>query len=499
MRQAIRIERLAFWISAVAASLLHWIPHFPPQIDLAQHAAQMRFLVDWTDPDFALRSVLELHLFTPYLPAYALGALLGRLMPMVAAVNVIWSLGAFGTIAATVWLRRRLNGDARWDWLVIPGLFGPTFVWGLLTFQLAVPLGLLWLGGWIANIEAPSRRRGVLVALGLCLLFFCHALLTAWVLLTAGAMLLGYAMRDRLALRDVVARSIPLMVPLPLAVIWFLRSRDTAQAGEPVLWDLGLQRLAFFFSDWLGLPFGMVGLLLGAALLFSPFVGGVRLARFSVLHVPLIVTLVIVLAVPHTVFGTAVTSYRFYSLLGPSLVIAFAGAGRDDSPVRLARLVPPAVTLATLGTLALNLRAFDMEQRAFQRILALMEPGRRVLSAPQFTGSWALPFYPWYQHFPVWYQVEKGGLVEFSFSAYEYPAMVRFRREFAPIPMTFAQEPRLELVRDRLTKFDYVLVRSRPGENAPLPSWPVELIARDGLWWLYGTARSAGPDRAHAR
>jgi hypothetical protein len=148
--------------------------------------------------------------------------------------------------------------------------------------------------------------------------------------------------------------------------------------------------------------------------------------------------------------------------------------------------------LASLSWHAHRTLAFARENRDFEAILAVAEPGRRAaagaLIRKQESDAARNPFLAVYQ--PLWYQVEKRGLVEFNF-AWFHPQVVRYRSEAIPYK-GFAFEP-------RFTRFDWTLPQAKLWDyffvrldEPALPEWfidnpPCELVkvAESGLWQLW--------------
>ena len=63
---AIRSAEPRLFLAAVAACVLPvWLAHYPPLVDLPQHAAQVRTLVDLARPDYPFRELFRVNWFTP--------------------------------------------------------------------------------------------------------------------------------------------------------------------------------------------------------------------------------------------------------------------------------------------------------------------------------------------------------------------------------------------------------------------------------------------------
>jgi hypothetical protein len=481
-RASLETRAIGFWIVAVIAALVIWIPSYPPPVDLAQHAGQVRFLHDWFASDFTWGEPMELNWFTPYLVGYALGALFTTVMPAVAATKLVWSLATIGTVYTSVRLRRLVGGDPRWDWLILPGLFGMTFTWGFFSFFASVPIGLFALERWIRYLRAPDRR-GALVVSGLfALLFFAHILTTAWVMTVAGIMLLATWRGGPRGLPRVLLHGLPLLAPLVIGIAWWEYLKLWGGPGGRTVWRVGTERFVDFFPQWLGIDAAFtIGV--GLLLLAIPFVAGARFARDAIRLAPLAITLVIVMVVPYHLQGNAFTYNRFYTFLGPALVLAIA-APRAAGRFHFLRAMLPVLAVAWTLLFVVRMAMFRAESDDFVQIVDRMEPNRHVVSMVLQPGSEAAGLELSYLHFPVWYQVATGGFVEFSFSSLA-PTIVRFKNPYhSPIKRGFEFEPHPF----DMTSFDYILVRGG-SKDRPLSSPAIRLVAHEGTWWLYAPVR----------
>lgn len=484
------VSRSAFWLLACIATVVHWIPHFPPQIDLSQHAGQMRLLHDWFEDGFVYRDIMALNFFTPYLPAYVAGAVLTSVIPSVIAVKLLWTVGSFGTVFTAARLRLVLGGADEWDWLMLPGLFGIAFQWGFLTFIVALPIGLAIVELWVRHLRAPSHRKEVLIAAALFGLFFCHALVTAWVIAVCGLMAAGSVPRAAPTMWYLARRVSPLLTPLPVALIWIVRTRTDTQTHAATTWDWS-SRYLDFLPQWLGIGDRWLTLLVGSTIVGILIVSGAKLARDPVRCAPLVVTMLILLAGPNRLYGNALTYNRFFALLGPAIVCALTRTDLPRRPSNRLRIALPLIVTTWVGFFGVRMTRFALEQQDFVRLVQVMRPHERTLSVVQEPGSTALDNRYSYLHFTVWYQAERGGLVEPSFAAY-VPMIVRFRTaEDESVPFAFELKPEMAATR-RLGNFHYVIVRTVDSRAPVLGNYPLTLTANEGRWWLY-TRVSAGP------
>src|SRR5262245_17337319 len=144
--------------------------------DLAQHAGQVAVWRDLLSGTSKWQALLYVNYFTPYLLGYGLALALSFLMPVAAALKLALMLAYYLFVAACVMLRRRLDGDARLDWLFIPGFFGYAFVWGFYPFLIAVPIAVLFMVAAHRYAERPALASGALVLLAGLALFYAHGM-----------------------------------------------------------------------------------------------------------------------------------------------------------------------------------------------------------------------------------------------------------------------------------------------------------------------------------
>ena len=149
------------------------------------------------------------------------------------------------------------------------------------------------------------------------------------------------------------------------------------------------------------------------------------------------------------------------------------------------RVLMPGIAIGCILLASARMVAFDREQRAFLGVANVMLPNRHTLAVIEDASSIAMQHPQTYLHFGSWYQVVKGGLVEFSFAAF-LPTIVHFRASYAGIvPEIFALRPTTDFVRRHAHEFDYILVRTRSADSPPLQHVPAKMLAHEGQWWLF--------------
>jgi hypothetical protein len=166
-------------------------------------------------------------------------------------------------------------------------------------------------------------------------------------------------------------------------------------------------------------------------MLAAPLVLGARVNRQDpTVFMPLAVTVLVWAFVPAAVLNTWFLYQRFALFLLPFYAVIF----RPPQPARrgiVQMLWLPAVCWAFLALYSERLLVFAKESAAFDDVLAVTEPGHRALGLIFNPASAALDNVQAYWHFPVWYQAEKDGLVDFSAAGF-LPQVVRYRPDRVP-------------------------------------------------------------------
>jgi len=224
----------------------------------------------------------------------------------------------------------------------------------------------------------------------------------------------------------------------------------------------GLKHLLFFpigapKLDWLLAP-------LVPLLLLAPVLAGCGVNWRAASFVPIVVLLLWAVAVPESVGETWFIAYRFAIFLLPFFALLFL-APRRASALWLA----PALTWAFLVIHGERLVAFARESNSFEQVLAAAAPGFRAQTVVLDPASRAAQNPMAYVSFPLWYQADKAGLVDFNF-AYFPAQVVRFREGQAP-----AGEHR------------YYFVRRTASSPTPMPAdaGELRLLRSSGDWSLF--------------
>lgn len=484
------------WFIAAASlcALPVFIPYYPPLLDLPQHVAAIMVLDESYFGAYRFADLFEFIWYRPYWFGYASIWLLGKIFGLVLAAKIVIAVAAIATVLGFACLRREVNAPAVLDWYFLAIPFGFAYHWGFLSFLVCVPLAPFFLVHYHRYIKGELAAWPIV--LWVVVLFFGHLLMLAFLCLAASSM----ALRRPLTAGVLLKRIAPLTLSIPMGVAWIALTVQPHNMENPIVWNLGWQRLAGFFPDifslersWLMVPVALV-------LLAIPIALGVRLKWRLHQVMPVLFYVAFMMLVPTTVYDNFGTYERFQVFGLMFFVLLLADA--DLQPPRLLsdsdwllRAVPGVIGLTLLLRVAMQGYGFNQELQDFRYIMDRAEPRARAISLVGDRTSDFSPV-PVYVHFPLWYQAEKKGLVDFNF-AY-WPSMtVHYRNKARPAadvvmawyPTTFDwQRHGAENYRYFFVRGDATFVIGVLGQHAER----LDLVASRGLWHLF-ERRSAAP------
>jgi hypothetical protein len=422
------LERVAFWLTVLLAGATFWIAPRPPMADLPQHAGQIALWRDLLRGTSNWQSLVQVNYFTPYLTGSSLALLLSFLMPVAAALKLLLALSYYAFVAACVLLRRWMGSDRRLDWLFITGFFGLAYEYGIFPFLIALPIGMVFVALAHRHAERPSPALAAMLCFTGAALFFSHGLVFVFAAIIGVALLL---LRRRSG-GPLLASAIPYWVLGLLCLVYVLlglpdAGSTSAEQAIPVWPGLfsGLKHLIFFpigapSLDWLCAP--LVPLLLCAPLVLGCHVNWQNKPAF----VPIAVLLLWFALVPESFRETWFIGSRFAVFLLPFYALLFSAPGPARARTSWVRLGIPALCWVFLAIHVDRLTDFAREAQSFDDVLAATVPGHRALGLVLDITSPAAQNPMAYVSFPVWYQAEKSGFVDFNF-AYFPTQVVRYR------------------------------------------------------------------------
>lgn len=482
-----------FALACVLCTLPLWVGHYPPMVDIPQHAAQIAALKGMLQGGWPYADLFRIQYFTPYWLGYGLVLALSFLVSTLTALKLVLTV----SMAALPWSAarfcRKVGVSETWTWLLLLMPFGFAFHWGFLSFIVAMPLAFLFLSSALDLREKQDGRTWLKMVLWVHALFFAHILIAAFSCVVAALMLVspwrGFVVWVR--------RMAPMLTVLPVAMIWLaLTLSDSTQANEPVEWGLRLSmRLQYFLPRMIGAPDVLSVNLIGALVLALPFLAGARISNDPGRWLPFAFYILFVLLFPVNAMGNAFTASRFgvfgmplYLLcFTPTRIPAVDGAAQRRAAFPVGPLAA-GIAILLLGWHALRASTIDLQAKGYSEVVAHAVPGKRMLS---------MMFDPWtpassapnFMHFPGWYQAEKNGLTEFSFG-YFYAIPLQYRDPgSSAIAPGFGWNPGVfNWHLHHGERYDYFIIRSiedRSGWLIGLSNCTLRLASHSGPWWLY--------------
>ncbi len=456
---------------AVVASAPAWIVRYPPIQDLPFHLATMRVIHDFHDPSYGFDQDFVLTLGrTQYVFYYLLGSVFAYVLGVVKANILLLCFYLGGTPLAIRELLRALGKDERLALFSVPLLTNVMFMFGLLPFLLGIPL-LFWaLALSIRYFEHPTPPRGVALAIVVLALFYSH-------IFPFALFGIGFA----------------LMFPWTAPRRWLI-------AGAPTVPALLMVARWTLFTDAGKLTSGVLrpGPQDGVAPLNTAIPDAYKWltdvwhdTSDELLLVLLVALAILVTGLSQGDRDRSKPVARAYALLPLACMFFYFNLGEKHGYIWLiAQRFPilcmfaaipllrmPQGTRGWIGTalaagLALGATVntckhfitFQLEEVGdIDGAIAAMEPRKHVAALIYDRGSQVTNWVP-FLHFGSYYQVEKGGVVEFTYAGYlHWP--LDFKPGHYPPPGGPARErwewtPEQVPVRGELYPYyDYVLTR----------------------------------------
>lgn len=431
-------ERSAFYLFLTIVVLLVWIPEYLPMVDIPQHAGQVFLLKQLFFDESKWQEQLQVNLMTPYLIGYGTWFLISLAVPVKIALKFLITLCFLSFIASFSLLRREFSAPRILEWILVPVFFGYAFEWGMITFLLALPIGVFF---FLANIYWQRNggfSRGLYVLIIGVFLFFSHGLVFVFFVLCASIFLF---VKNKFNVRSTFTYVWPYALLAALTIFYILRpdplSGQYSYGGSGAIWGELINRIyGFFYLHWGIAPAGYVTYLVSALVFAFPFILGMKPSQDLSRYVFVFCASIAFFVLPHYIANTFYVYERFSVLLIPAYILCF-----DD--VKRTRFVGGSVNGVFLYGLWIalsaalmykplaNLLLFNKEVLNFRALMQAVPEGKRALSWIHDRGSRVVNVPSVYLHFPVWYQVERDGWVDFSFSWF-HPQVVRYRSDSLP-------------------------------------------------------------------
>ena len=459
-----------------------WIVRYPPMQDFPLHVATLRILHDLDNPHFGFASDFQLTLGrTQYIGFYLAGHLLAFVVGVPVAARLLICFYLAGTLLA---LRSLLLALGRDPWLflaAVPVLYNPLLALGLLPFLISIPVLLWGVAALLAEKRAPSFRTSAAVAaIGFSLVYLHVASLGLF--LVAALLLFPYRAGGGARAAAVVS-----LVPCAGALAWWLLFTNVGRSVFAVTthWGTGESRPPFSAAvadmyPWLANAFPdpsdeitfAITLCAVAAIAWSAHKGAVPL-RLQVPYYGILPLFCLALYLTGARSrGVIWPLAQRYMLPAALLAIPLLPLPTSERAGRWAKAALAACGALCVVNAAVHYVRFDRDDLGdFPAALEQMDARKHVAALifqPRASSSRFWPFL----HFGSYYQVEKGGVVDFTFAGYDqWP--VDFEKGRYPL-FDGPASPRWEWLPSEVVRsqplssyFDYALVRDRGDQPAP--------------------------------
>jgi hypothetical protein len=487
----IRPATVFYILVALGASVPAWIVRHPPLQDLPFHMATLRQIHNYRDPTYGFARDYFLNLgSTQYAFYYIVGDVFAYAVGVADASRLMMTLYLGGTVLTMRALLVAIGKDERLSLFVVPLLVNLMFLYGLLPFVCGIPLMFGALALAVTYLERPSLARGVSLAVVALALFFTHVMPYALFGFTF-IFLFPWSRPQRW-----LSTAWP-VVPSLLAVGWWIllspQGKKSSGALAATLTHVpyrdGLARFAQWSIDvfrdstdeWHFIALGLVAIAAIGLSQGDPDVA--KPSSRSMAAIPIACTIVY-FSTGEWLGDVWLVAQRFpvVELMG------FIPLLRMPRGLRGTCITGFAVVLAASSTLNVCQHFIQFERDEVGNIdgaIDAMEPGKRVVGLIFDRASTIVNDAP-FVHYVSYYQVHKGGIVQFSNSGALYWP-VRFRPGHYPPPGTrpyigWEWYPDQVSIQELFPYYDYVLSRG-PGFSPPPKTF--RLIWHDDPWFVY--------------
>ncbi len=484
------LSTVLYVVLAIVASAPAWIVRYPPLQDMPFHLATMRAVHDFHSSYYGFDRYFELTFGrTQYVCYYVIGSLLAYVVGVVNANIALMCVYLAGTPLAMRALLRALGKDERLSILVIPLLVNVMFSFGLLPFMFGIPIMFLALARAIEDLETPTRARGTVLAALCFALFYSHVF-------PFGLFGLGYAAMFPWKHPRRWARAIAPTLPTLAAMTWWFgfteagriargavngESKDAVQPLDQALGN-AYGWVTNVFRDTSDEAW-FIATIAVAFLAFGLAQGDRERARPEA---RLLVVLPIACFVLYFTTGESRGPVWLFSQRFPILfLMTMIPMLRFPAGARGFALTAAAVAVAVGSTVNVckHYIRFQLDEVGdIDGAIAAIPPAQKV-AALIFDKYSAVTNWAPFLHFGSYYQLKKGGMVEFTYAGYAHWPFDFKNGQYPPQPglPPGPARPRWEWTPESISVngelypyYDYVLVRGngfRPPEGTFHVTW----------------------------
>jgi len=489
--------RTLFVFACLLCSLPIILTTYPPMVDIPQHAAQISFINAWSGDNLKFKDLFELNPFAPYWLGYGIVLLFAQLTSVITSIKIVIAIALVSFPLSCALFRKETNIPAHFDWLFLPLVFGFAYDWGFFNFLIGAPVGMIFLRDVLRyqkGIISPWR-----IALWVNFLFFTHILIMLF-FCTLGFLLL---LPNRFSIFAIIKKSAPLFASVPLTLIWFLIYIKTGQSQEPGPWGLGVYRIHQFLPNMLSLPETMHFISISILLCALPLILGKPISRSFAKLLPFAFYLLWMLLAPNYLFGNFFTYNRF-GMFGLPLYFLMFDYDKSfysektntllRSKMKFLIFFVSLVGVLLLTRITMNSLIYERESIGYQYISKHMQPKKRVLTlvfnnrSSIHNNKTHANFAPVFLHYPVWYQAEKLGLVDYNFASFD-GMIVHYKTKTQPTAgRGFEWMPhRFDWDYHNAHLYDYFVIKANTDlvhslqNNNP----EMKLVTYKDDWWLF--------------
>lgn len=141
-----RTERILFCLTVLITAAFLFYPPYLPMVDLPQHAGKVAALDDLLKQRSPWAHLVVLNWDTPYLAGCALWLLLYQFTDIVLSSKILMVFIFWFHTYAVFRLRQDFQAAKLLEWVSLPAFFRLRLSMVFLTFLLAAPVGILFLG-----------------------------------------------------------------------------------------------------------------------------------------------------------------------------------------------------------------------------------------------------------------------------------------------------------------------------------------------------------------
>ena len=501
VRKETALRALPWLVVAVVATAPAWIVQHPPLQDLPFHVATLRLIHSLHDPAFGFADVYRTSLLhTEYILYYVVGDLLAYVLGVKAAHVGLVCLYLAGMPLSMAALLRVLGRDTRLALMVIPLSVNVMFCMGLLPFVWGFPLMLASLAVAVRHFERPTRRSGIALGVLTVLTFFAH--IVPFALFGVGCLALFPWSRPHRWL----AAAAPPAVGLLLVAWWVLGSAAGGGAFAALAhqtpfapldgallqflsWSVSVFRDSsdeMWFVALVLVGLAALGLSAGDRDHGSPSGRG----WFVVPVVCVVAYLTLGNSLPNPAIGKGGEVWLFAQRFAVPALFSCVPLLRMPRGGRGLAITAAAAAVALGSTVNVCRHFIQFEREEVGEIddaIAFMEPRKHVAGLIYDKGSNVMSDrFVTFMHFVSYYQVDKGGVVQFAYTGFPHWP-VQYQEGKYPPPGTIPR-PRWEWTPEQvpigelLPYYDYVLTRGG-GFNPPPGTFHVAW--RGGKWTVW--------------